>query len=137
MPTPELRNVPQKDPGIGHILFANAGTSAFGPIGQISEEDFDKQFDVNVRGVLFTVQKAMALLQDGGSIVLNASIVSISGLPALSVYKRDESGRSFARTWAEDLKEQKIRVNAISPGVVPRLQHRPWHESGNGRPVRE
>jgi NAD(P)-dependent dehydrogenase (short-subunit alcohol dehydrogenase family) len=102
------------------IVFANAGTGAFGPIGQITEEDFDKQFDVNVKGLLFTVQKALPLLQDGGSIVLNASIVSITGSPALSVYSATKAAvRSFARTWAVDLKERKIRVNAISPGVVP------------------
>jgi len=102
------------------IVFANAGTGAFGPIGKITEEDFDKQFDVNVKGLLFTVQKALPLLQDGGSIVLNASIVSITGSPALSVYSATKAAvRSFARTWAVDLKERKIRVNAISPGVVP------------------
>ena len=102
------------------IVFANAGTGAFGPIGQITEQDFDKQFDVNVKGLLFTVQKALPLLRDGGSIVLNASIVSITGSPALSVYSATKAAvRSFARTWAVDLKERKIRVNAISPGVVP------------------
>jgi NAD(P)-dependent dehydrogenase (short-subunit alcohol dehydrogenase family) len=81
------------------IVFANAGTGAFGPIGHITEEDFDKQFDVNVKGLLFTVQKALPLLQDGGSIVLNASIVSITGSPALSVYSATKAAvRSFART---------------------------------------
>src|SRR5882762_8316709 len=96
------------------IVFANAGTGAFGPIGQITEEDFDKQFDVNVKGLLFTVQKALPLLHDGGS------IVSITGSPALSVYSSTKAAvRSFARTWAVDLKERKIRVNAISLGVVP------------------
>jgi len=110
----------KKEKGTLDIIFANAGTGAFGPIGQITEEDFDKQFDVNVKGLLFTVQKALPLLQDGGSIVLNASIVSITGSPALSVYSATKAAvRSFARTWAVDLKERKIRVNAISPGVVP------------------
>jgi NAD(P)-dependent dehydrogenase (short-subunit alcohol dehydrogenase family) len=81
---------------------------------------FDKQFDVNVKGLLFTVQKALPLLQDGGAIVLNASIVSITGNPAFSVYSATKAAvRSFARTWSVDLKERKIRVNAISPGVVP------------------
>ncbi len=75
---------------------------------------------MNVKGLLFTVQKALPLLQDGGSIVLNASIVSITGSPALSVYSATKAAvRSFARTWAVDLKERRIRVNAISPGVVP------------------
>jgi len=110
----------KKDKGKLDIVFANAGTGAFGPIGQITEEAFDRQFDVNVKGVLFTVQKALPLLQDGGSIVLNASIVSITGSPALSVYSATKAAvRSFARTWAVDLKQRKIRVNAISPGVVP------------------
>jgi NAD(P)-dependent dehydrogenase (short-subunit alcohol dehydrogenase family) len=102
------------------IVFANAGTGAFAPLGNISEEHFDQQFDVNVRGLLFTVQKALPLLQPSGSIVLNASMVSITGGPAFSVYSATKAAvRSFARTWSVDLKERKIRVNAISPGIVP------------------
>src|SRR3954454_13267325 len=102
------------------IVFANAGIGEFAPLGQITEDHFDKQFDVNVKGVLLTVQKALPLLQSGGSIVLNASIVSITGSPALSVYSATKAAvRSFARTWAVDLKERKIRVNAISPGIIP------------------
>src|SRR5271169_743551 len=102
------------------IVFANAGIGAFAPLGQISEENFDKQFDVNVKGLLFTVQKALPLLQAGGSIVLNASIASSTGSPALSVYSATKAAvRSFARTWSVDLKERKIRVNAISPGIIP------------------
>jgi NAD(P)-dependent dehydrogenase (short-subunit alcohol dehydrogenase family) len=102
------------------IVFANAGIGEFAPLDQITEEHFDKQFDVNVKGMLFTVQKALPLLQDGGSIVLNASIVSVKGNAAFSVYSATKAAvRSFARTWAVDLKERKIRVNAISPGVVP------------------
>src|SRR5713226_6400581 len=110
----------KKEKGKLDIVFANAGTGQFAPLGQITEEHFDKQFDVNVKGLLFTVQKALPLLQDGGSIVLNASIVSITGSPSLSVYSATKAAvRSFARTWSVDLKERKIRVNAISPGVVP------------------
>jgi NAD(P)-dependent dehydrogenase (short-subunit alcohol dehydrogenase family) len=102
------------------IVFANAGTGAFAPLDQITEEHFDKQFDVNVRGTLFTVQKALPLLETGGSIVLNASMVSITGSPAFSVYSATKAAvRSFARTWSVDLKDRKIRVNAISPGIVP------------------
>ncbi len=102
------------------VVFANAGIGEFAPVGQITEEHFDKQFDVNVKGLLFTVQKALPLLQDGGSIVLNASIVSITGSPSLSVYSATKAAvRSFARTWSVDLKERKIRVNAISPGIIP------------------
>jgi NAD(P)-dependent dehydrogenase (short-subunit alcohol dehydrogenase family) len=102
------------------IVFANAGTGRLAPLGQITEEHFDLQFDVNVKGLLFTVQKALPLLQDGGSVVLNASIVSITGSPSLSVYSATKAAvRSFARTWSVDLKDRGIRVNAISPGVVP------------------
>lgn len=102
------------------IVFANAGTGAFAPLEQITEDHFDKQFNVNVKGLLFTVQKALPLLQPGGSIVLNASIVSSTGSPALSVYSATKAAvRSFARTWCVDLKERKIRVNAISPGIIP------------------
>ena len=102
------------------ILFANAGIGEFAPLGQITEEHFDKQFNVNVRGVLFTVQGALPLFRDGGAIVLNASIVSITGSPAFSVYSASKAAvRSFARTWSVDLKDRRIRVNAISPGIVP------------------
>ena len=110
----------QKEKGKLDIVFANAGTGEFAPLGQITEEHFDKQFDVNVRGLLFTVQKALPLLRDGSSIVLNASIVASTGSPAFSVYSATKAAvRSFARTWAVDLKDRKIRVNAVSPGVVP------------------
>ena len=102
------------------IVFANAGTGEFAPLSQITEDHFDKQFNVNVKGLLFTVQKALPLMQPGGSIVLNASIVSITGSPAFSVYSATKAAvRSFARTWCVDLKERGIRVNAISPGVIP------------------
>ena len=102
------------------IVFANAGIGELVPLGQITEDHFDKQFNVNVKGLLFTVQKALPLLQPGGSIVLNASIAATTGSPALSVYGATKAAvRSFARAWSVDLKERKIRVNAISPGVVP------------------
>ena len=110
----------QQQKGKVDIIFANAGLGHVAPFGQITEEHFDRQFDVNVKGLLFTVQKALPLLQDGGSIVLNASIVSIKGNPALSVYSATKAAvRSFARTWAVDLRDRKIRVNAVSPGIVP------------------
>ncbi len=83
------------------IVFANAGIGEFAPLGQITEDHFDKQFNVNVKGLLFTVQKALPLMQSGGSIVLNASIVSSTGSPALSVYSATKAAvRSFARTWS-------------------------------------
>ena len=101
------------------VVFANAGGGEFAPLGVITEEHFDKTFNSNVKGVLFTVQKALPLLVDGGSIILNASIVASKGAPALSVYSATKAAvRSFARTWATDLKGRKIRVNAISPGPI-------------------
>ena len=101
------------------ILFANAGTAELAPLENITEEHFDKIFDTNVKGLLFTVQKALPLLPDGASIILNASIVASTGNPAFSVYSATKAAvRSFARTWILDLKERKIRVNAISPGPI-------------------
>jgi NAD(P)-dependent dehydrogenase (short-subunit alcohol dehydrogenase family) len=102
------------------VLFANAGGGGFAPLGQITEEHFDKTFNTNVRGLLFTVQKALPLMPAGSSIILNASTTSIKGTPAFSVYGATKAAvRSFARNWTLDLKERKIRVNAVSPGVVP------------------
>ncbi|MEA5627464.1 SDR family oxidoreductase [Nostoc sp. UHCC 0251] len=106
----------------GHldIIFANAGGGQIAPLGAITEEHFDQTFNVNVKGLLFTVQKALPLLPEGASIILNASITSIKGTPAFSVYSATKAAvRSFARNWILDLRERKIRVNAISPGVVP------------------
>src|ERR1700749_2194810 len=106
----------------GHldIVFANAGVGSFGTLGDITEEHFDYIFNVNVKGLLFTVQKALPLLRDGGAIILNASIVASIGMEAFSVYSATKAAvRSFARTWTTDLKARKIRVNVISPGVVP------------------
>jgi NAD(P)-dependent dehydrogenase (short-subunit alcohol dehydrogenase family) len=101
------------------ILFANAGIGELAPLGAITEEHFDKTFNTNVRGLLFTVQKALPLMPDGASIILNASIVASTGNPAFSVYSATKAAiRSFARTWILDLKERKIRVNAISPGPI-------------------
>jgi NAD(P)-dependent dehydrogenase (short-subunit alcohol dehydrogenase family) len=107
----------------GHIdiLFANAGVGEFAPLGEISEAHFDKTFGINVKGLLFTVQKALPLFQDGGggSIILNASIGASKGIAATSVYRATKAAiRSFARTWTVELKHRKIRVNAISPGPI-------------------
>ena len=102
------------------VVFANAGGGSLAPLGSITEEHFDRTFDTNVRGLLFTVQKALPLMPAGSSIVLNASTASVKGTPAFSVYSATKAAvRSFARSWAVDLKDRKIRVNAISPGVVP------------------
>lgn len=101
------------------ILFANAGGGAFVPLGQITAEHFDKYFGINVKGTLFTVQKALELMPAGGSIVINASMVSIKGMPGFTVYAATKAAlRSFARTWAVELKGRDIRVNVISPGTV-------------------
>jgi NAD(P)-dependent dehydrogenase (short-subunit alcohol dehydrogenase family) len=101
------------------VLFANAGGGAFVPLGEITEEQFDKYFGINVKGVLFTVQKALPLMLGGGAIVLNGSMVSIKGMPGFSVYAATKAAlRSFARTWAVDLKGKNIRVNVVSPGTV-------------------
>jgi NAD(P)-dependent dehydrogenase (short-subunit alcohol dehydrogenase family) len=105
----------------GHldILFANAGIAQFAPLEEISEEHFDKIFRINVKGLLFTVQKALPILEDGGSIILNASIGSSKGVGGSSVYSATKAAvRSFARTWTVDLRDRKIRVNAISPGPI-------------------
>jgi len=103
------------------ILFANAGVAELSPLGQITEAHFDKIFSVNVKGLLFTVQKALPLFQDGhgGSIILTASAGGSKGIPAQSVYGATKAAiRSFARSWTVDLKHRKIRVNAVSPGPI-------------------
>ena len=101
------------------ILFANAGVGELVPLGAITEAHFDKTFRINVKGLLFTVQKALPLFQDGGSIILNASIAASKGVEASSVYNATKAAiRSFARTWTVELKHRKIRVNAISPGPI-------------------
>src|SRR3977135_2944165 len=101
------------------IVFANAGVARFAALGTITEDLYDSIFDINVKGLLFTVQKALPLLPDGASIILNASIVASKGLPANSVYSATKAAiRSFARTWTTDLKDRRIRVNAISPGTI-------------------
>jgi NAD(P)-dependent dehydrogenase (short-subunit alcohol dehydrogenase family) len=110
--------VSEKHRGID-ILFANAGIASTAPLGSISEEHFDHAFDINVKGVLFTVQKALPLLKDGGSIILNSSVAGRKGIAGFSVYNATKAAvRSFARTWSSDLKQRKIRVNAISPGPI-------------------
>jgi NAD(P)-dependent dehydrogenase (short-subunit alcohol dehydrogenase family) len=99
------------------VVFANAGAAKYAPLGEITEEIYDSIFDINVKGLLFTVQKALPLLPDGASIVLNASIVGSKGLASNSVYSATKAAvRSFARTWTTDLKSRRIRVNAVSPG---------------------
>jgi NAD(P)-dependent dehydrogenase (short-subunit alcohol dehydrogenase family) len=101
------------------ILFANAGGGEFSPLGQITEAQFDKYFGINVKGTLFTVQRALPLMPRGSAIVITGSITSIQGVPAFGVYAATKAAlRSFARTWASDLKGRDIRVNVVAPGVV-------------------
>ena len=101
------------------ILFANAGGGAFVPLELVTEEHFDKYFGINVKGTLFTVQKALPLMPPGSAIVINGSMVSIKGFPAFGVYSATKAAlRSFARTWSVDLKGRNIRVNVVSPGTV-------------------
>ena len=105
----------------GHIdiLFANAGIIQFAPLGEISEKHFDQIFDIDVKGLLFTVQKALSIFQEGGSIILMASVGSSKGSAELSVYHAAKAAvRSFARSWSLNLNQRNIRVNAISPGPI-------------------
>jgi len=107
----------KREKGKLDIVFANAGVAKYAPLGSITEELYDSIFDINVKGLLFTVQKALSLLPDGASIILNASIVASKGFSSNSVYSATKAAvRSFARTWTTDLKDRRIRVNAVSPG---------------------
>jgi len=101
------------------ILFANAGVGEFAALAEITEDHYDKIFDINVKGVLFTVQKALPLFRDGGSIILNASVVASTGTRAFSVYSATKAAvRNFARSWILELADRGIRVNAVSPGPI-------------------
>ena len=106
------------------IVFANAGGGTPGKLADITEEMFDQVFDLNVKGVLFVVQKALPLLSDGGAIVLTTSIANVKGLPGSSTYSAAKAAvRAFARTWTVELKDRRIRVNAISPGPIDTPLH--------------
>jgi NAD(P)-dependent dehydrogenase (short-subunit alcohol dehydrogenase family) len=101
------------------VVFANAGVAQQAPFGTVDEKFYDLHFDANVKGLFFTVQRLLPLLNDGASIILNASIATIKGFPGLSVYSATKAAvRSFARTWTNELRERRIRVNAISPGNI-------------------
>lgn len=114
-----LYDAVQQQHGQIDALFANAGGGTMLPLGAITEEQYQQTFDTNVKGVLFTVQKALPLLKDGASIVLTSSNAGTSGTPAFSVYGASKAAvRSFARNWILDLKERRIRVNAVSPGPI-------------------
>jgi NAD(P)-dependent dehydrogenase (short-subunit alcohol dehydrogenase family) len=121
----------KREKGNLDIVFANAGGAKFAPLGKITEEHYDSIFNGNVKGVLFTVQKALPLLPDGASIILNASVAgSTAPSPEWSVYNATKAAvRSFARSWTTDLKERRIRVNAVSPGYTDTP---PWHSREAG-----
>jgi NAD(P)-dependent dehydrogenase (short-subunit alcohol dehydrogenase family) len=109
----------EREKGKLDIVFANAGITPMTPLGKITEEDYDSIFNANVKGLLFTVQNALSVMADGGSIILNASIVASKGFPNWSVYSATKAAvRSFARTWTTDLKDRRIRVNVVSPGYI-------------------
>jgi NAD(P)-dependent dehydrogenase (short-subunit alcohol dehydrogenase family) len=108
-----------KEKGRVDIVFANAGGGPLVPLGSITEEHFDQVFNVNVKALVFTAQKALPLMPDGGTIILTGSIVGIKGFPAFSIYSAAKAAvRNFARTWTTDLKGRGIRVNVISPGPI-------------------
>lgn len=114
-----LYEIVRKEKGKIDVLFASAGRGEQADITEVTEEQFDNTFNLNVRGTFFTVQKALSLFNDGGSIILNGSIASIKGFSALSVYNASKAAvRSFARTWTVDLKKRNIRVNVLSPGTI-------------------
>ncbi|CAF0752694.1 unnamed protein product [Adineta steineri] len=114
-----LFSIIEKEKGRLNIIFANAATCTFAKLGTITEKHFDDTFNVNVKGVLFTIQKALPFLSEGGSIILNGSNSSNKGDPDLSAYCATKAAiRSFARCWTVDLKERKIRVNTLSPGAI-------------------
>jgi NAD(P)-dependent dehydrogenase (short-subunit alcohol dehydrogenase family) len=119
------------------VLFANAGILEFAPLGSITESQVDKSFDINVKGLLFTVQKALPLFQDGGSIILTASVNASTGFEATSVYSATKAAvRSFARCWTVDLKHRKIRVNAISPGPIDTPMTRSMVQGESGQQLK-
>ena len=114
-----LYDLIKKEKGRLDILFANAAIFETEPIGSITEKQFDDTFNINVKGLLFTVQKALPIFVDSGSIILNASIGSVKEYPNESVYSASKAAVwSFARCWTVDLKERRIRVNAVSPGPI-------------------
>jgi len=101
------------------VIFANAGIAQLAPFGSVDEKFYDLHFDANAKGLFFTVQKGLRLLNDGGSIILTGSIADVKGFPNTSVYSATKAAvRSFARTWTNELRERRIRVNTISPGHI-------------------
>ena len=111
------------------VIFANAGVALLAPFGDVDEKFFDLHFDANVKGLFFSVQKGLPFMNDGGSIILNASIATTKGFPGISVYSATKAAvRSFARTWTNELRERRIRVNAISPGHIDTPIFESWQQ---------
>jgi len=114
-----LYDTVRREKGRIDILFVSAGFGEFATLDKVTEQHFDTTFDLNVRGTLFTVQKALPLLNDNGSVILNGSIASVKGFPSFGVYNASKAAvRSFARTWLLELKDRRIRVNVLSPGTI-------------------
>ena len=114
-----LYAVVREEAGQLDILLANAGGGEFAPLGEITEAHYDRTFDINVKGTLFTVQKALPLLRDGASVILTGSTAAVTGAPAFSVYSASKAAiRSFARGWILDLAPRRIRVNVLAPGAT-------------------
>ena len=114
------------------VIFANAGIAQLAPFGDVDEKFFDLHFDANVKGLFFSVQKGLSLMNDGGSIILTGSIATTKGFPAISVYSATKAAvRSFARTWTNELRGRRIRVNAVSPGHVDTPIFEGWQQ-GDG-----
>ncbi len=117
----------KREKGYIDVVFASAGHGGRTPLGEITEEQFDSIFSLNTRGTLFTVQKALPMMRNGGSIIMNGSIAHLKGMPGLGVYAGSKAAlRSFARSWAVELAERRIRVNVLSPGrLLPTLSRTP------------
>ncbi len=127
-----LFEIVKREKGSIDVLFASAGRGEFGTLDQVTEQHFDDIFDLNVRGTLFTAQKAIKMFNDNGSIILNGSIAGSKGFPAFGVYAASKAAvRSFARTWLNELKDRRIRVNVISPGPIDTPILEPLGEEAN------
>ena len=109
----------RREKGYIDVVFASAGHGGRAPLGEITEEQFDSIFSLNTRGTVFTVQKALPMMRNGGSIIMNGSIAHLKGMPGLGVYAGSKAAlRSFARSWAVELAKSRIRVNVLSPGPI-------------------
>ena len=123
----------RRDHGRVDVVFANAGISESAPLGQVDEEHFDRVFATNVKGLVFTVQKALPLMTAGGTVILAGSVAGSKGLPALSIYSATKAAiRSLARTWTTDLKSRGIRVNVVSPGMIATPAMRTYIQNNAG-----